>query len=105
MVSNSSRHYGEFFIIRSINDHYPPKILCNYLKTLKKNGKWKDYSVIPLPILYDLLNIEGYVWVILGKNRRGKRSCPNCRCALEVRKGDLLVQRAGLNLGSVKLVE
>ena len=90
-MRNASRHYGEFFIIRSINDEYPPKMLRDYLKTLKKQGKWKDYSVIPMPILYDLLNIEGYVWVIEGLNRRGKRSCPNCRCDLEVKAGPIRI--------------
>ena len=96
------KHYGDFFIIRSVSPQYLPHDLVLYFKARKKQGLFDDcIDVIDLPTLYKVFDIEGYIYVILGKNRRGKKYCFNCRQDLELKKGDILIQRSGLNMGKI----
>ena len=96
------KHYGDFFIIRSVSDQYLPQDLVLYFKARKKQGLFDDcIDVIDLPTLYKVFDIENYIYVILAKTRKGRKYCYNCRQDLELKKGDILIQRSGLNLGKI----
>ena len=94
--------FGDYFVVRSVSEKYPPEALVSWLKHQQGIGKFEDcQGIIPLPLMWDLINIENYVIVMLGKTKKSRKYCFNCREDMIFKTGDIIVQRAGLNLGKI----